>query len=362
MLNRLLAGNDATQAPVADTLAHISKLLESPLGEERHTFILHHLCDHLAGDVRGYTVYGNESTGYQLNGLSGYDENFRQLAPQFGPFTEARARIISSRVSALYIENSDEVRNDLVTLGVTKAKSTLVIPFRDESATVLVLHKHSTPAFSRDDLSVVTEWINAEQHIASLHQERQLARLSLFEFARAFVEAAEAQDFSQLGHAARVTSYAMELGRAAELDSDQQNDLYLASMLHDIGKLGSSNWREEDEVHPQRGANLLAGSPLLLSATSGIRSHHERWDGTGYPDRLASEHIPLLGRIIAIADTFDKLSSERGQALPLHEVEKEILARSGKELDPELVDTFIKVLRQGKTTQEIKKIAKSLFL
>ena len=72
----------------------------------------------------------------------------------------------------------------------------------------------------------------------------------------------------------------------------------------------------EDEVHPQRGANLIASSPLLSRAARGIRAHHERWDGAGFPQELQGEAIPLLGRIVAVADAFDLLSSERGQALP----------------------------------------------
>src|SRR5690606_12313797 len=88
----------------------------------------------------------------------------------------------------------------------------------------------------------------------------------------------------------------------------------------------------------------------------GIRHHHEAWDGSGFPSGLRREAIPQLARIVAVAATFDVLSSERGQALPLREVEKAREARAGSELDPALVSLFINVLRQGKDTTELAKL------
>ena len=130
-------------------------------------------------------------------------------------------------------------------------------------------------------------------------------------------------------------------------------------MLHDVGKLGSGlELSVEDSQHPQRGANLVASSPLLAAATTGIRSHHENWDGTGFPDGLRKEEILILGRIVAVADTFDLLSSERGQALSPREVEQGLELRSGRELDPELVSLFVNILRQGKSTGELGRLDK----
>ena len=80
-------------------------------------------------------------------------------------------------------------------------------------------------------------------------------------------------------------------------------------MLHDIGKLGQDMALIEDAGHPERGANLLASASLLVNAISAIRHHHERWDGTGFPNKLKGSEVPLLARIVAVADIFDFLSS-----------------------------------------------------
>ena len=131
-------------------------------------------------------------------------------------------------------------------------------------------------------------------------------------------------------------------------------------MLHDIGKLGAGlDLSIEDIEHPQRGANMVASAGVLRNAAEGIRAHHENWDGSSFPSALRKEAIPLLGRIVAVADTFDVLSSERGQAMPLREVEKALEARSGRELDPSLVHLFINILRQGKSTSDLARLEES---
>lgn len=101
---------------------------------------------------------------------------------------------------------------------------------------------------------------------------------------------------------------------------------------------------------------MVASAAMLEEAAEGIRHHHESWDGSGFPAGLRKDAIPLLARIVAVADTFDVLSSERGQALPLREVEKQLEARSGKELDPSLVSLFGNILRQGRDTTELARL------
>ncbi|HZJ09217.1 MAG TPA: HD domain-containing phosphohydrolase, partial [Trueperaceae bacterium] len=174
------------------------------------------------------------------------------------------------------------------------------------------------------------------------------------------MQAFEAQDFAQLGHAERVTAYALALGRSLEVSQQQLVDLYFAAMLHDIGKLGTGlDLGIEDLDHPQRGANMVASAALLGNAAEAIRHHHENWDGSGFPSALRKEAIPLLARIVAVADTFDTLSSERGQAMPLREVEKALDTRAGSELDPTLVSRFGNILRQGRDTKELGRLQDS---
>jgi len=137
-------------------------------------------------------------------------------------------------------------------------------------------------------------------------------------------------------------------------------------ILHDLGKLGVSEeilqkpgpltepeW-EEVKRHPTTGSDLiLAISPSLDLLATAIRAHHERWDGTGYPDGLAGFDIPLFGRIVAVGDVFDAVTHRRGYRpgkLTHREGVKFVAERANRHLDPDLVSVFVDLDRQGLIT------------
>ena len=173
------------------------------------------------------------------------------------------------------------------------------------------------------------------------------------------VRTLEARDPYTSGHSFRVRDYTGRLADALDLSAKQKSQLRLAAKLHDIGKVGMPDGilnkstpltaEEIGEVrdHPVIGERIL--SPIIRNRNvlGGIRHHHERWDGTGYPDGLAGEQIPLLARIIAVADCFDALTSVRAYrtslspeaALAVMELE------AGSHFDPELVPVFAEVIR-----------------
>lgn len=103
------------------------------------------------------------------------------------------------------------------------------------------------------------------------------------------------------------------------------------------------------KTHPQLGATIASHAPRIADCLSGIRHHHERFDGSGYPDGLKGEAIPLEARILAIADAFSAMSSDRSyaSALPLEEVLEEIRRGAGKQFDPRLVEVFLPILRNS---------------
>jgi len=141
------------------------------------------------------------------------------------------------------------------------------------------------------------------------------------------------------------------------ISPSEMNDLHLGALLHDIGKVGvpdailnkpgaldKAEW-EIVRRHPVEGAELLADFPQLAGAVPVVRSHHERWDGTGYPDGLAGEAIPLGARLFALADTMDAMGSDRPYraALPYSAVRDEIRRMAGTQFDPSLVEAFLSV-------------------
>jgi len=182
--------------------------------------------------------------------------------------------------------------------------------------------------------------IHAEE-IAALHL-RTIEALAL---------AIEAKDNTTHRHLQRVQVYAVELGKKLHLGDADLQALRAASILHDIGKLAvpehiiskpgklTAEEFEKMKIHPIVGAEILARVEFPYDVVPVVRSHHEKWNGTGYPDGLAREAIPLGARILSTVDCLDALASDRQyrRALPLAEAMAVVAAESGKSYDPEIV-------------------------
>jgi diguanylate cyclase (GGDEF)-like protein/putative nucleotidyltransferase with HDIG domain len=166
--------------------------------------------------------------------------------------------------------------------------------------------------------------------------------------------AIEAKDHTTHDHLQRVQIYAVEVGKELCLDEPQLEALRAAALLHDIGKLAVPEHiiskpgkltREEFEkmkIHPVVGAEILERVRFPHPVTPIVRSHHERWDGTGYPDGLRGQSIPIGARILAAVDCLDALASHRQyrRALPLDEAMSKVAAESGKAFDPQVVEVL----------------------
>ena len=177
------------------------------------------------------------------------------------------------------------------------------------------------------------------------------------EIVRRLGQAAESRDEETGRHIERIGAMCHRLGLAAGMSVDQAEQLRDASAMHDLGKIGipdhilhkpgpfTPEEREIMKAHTTIGAAILAGSrsPLVQMAEVIALTHHERWDGSGYPAALMGEEIPLVGRICAICDVFDALMSKRTykEAWTLESALAEIQAQSGRAFDPELVAIFL---------------------
>jgi len=163
--------------------------------------------------------------------------------------------------------------------------------------------------------------------------------------------AIEAKDQSTHQHLMRVRVYVSEIGKMLGLDQSMMQALLTASFLHDIGKLAApehiinkpgkltSEEFEKMKIHPVVGADILERVRFPYPVVPIVRSHHESWDGTGYPDGLRGEEIPIGARILTVVDCFDALASERPyrKALPLAEAMAHVKSRSGIQFDPKIV-------------------------
>jgi diguanylate cyclase (GGDEF)-like protein/putative nucleotidyltransferase with HDIG domain len=172
--------------------------------------------------------------------------------------------------------------------------------------------------------------------------------------------AIEAKDHTSHDHLRRVRVYAVEIGKEMGLSDPDLEALRAAALLHDIGKLAipepiiskpdklTPEEFEKMKIHPAVGAEILERVAFPYPVVPLVRAHHERWDGSGYPDGLKGEQIPLGARILAAVDCLDAMASARQyrRALPLEEAMQEVVAMAGKGLDPAVVDVLARRYRE----------------
>lgn len=215
--------------------------------------------------------------------------------------------------------------------------------------------------FSHDDLRRMQLFAGPLAHALDNARLYASQRRQFLETVTALAEAIDKRDPYTGGHIRRVVSYSLLLGWELGLDRDELEQLRLAATLHDVGKIAvpdeilrkpAALEPEEQEImrrHPVDGAEIAARSRQLRPLLPGIRSHHERLDGLGYPDGLTDSEIPLLPRIIAVADTYDAITTSRPyrRALSAEEAAEEILQGAGSQFCPRVVEAFRRLYRRG---------------
>jgi putative nucleotidyltransferase with HDIG domain len=201
--------------------------------------------------------------------------------------------------------------------------------------------------------------IEEEQHNTERLNARLAAASSDMEFQalgtlQALLAAVDAKDSYTAAHSVNVAELALAINCHLQHPGDA---MYLerAALLHDIGKIGvseellskpanldASEW-ETMRQHPGAGSEIIAAVPFMAGIVDIVRHHHERWDGSGYPDRLAGEDIPLEARILAVADGYDAMITERpySEALSAEQARDEVVRCSGRQFDPAVVDAFL---------------------
>src|SRR6201992_51982 len=231
---------------------------------------------------------------------------------------------------------------------------------RDETELIREIERLRTELTRREQEAADKER-QLERDAGDLRETFKAERLRSQQLQRSYMatvvalsNAVEARDAYTGKHAERVAAYGMEIARAAGTARPDAPELEFGFLLHDIGKVAvpdsilykpgplTSEERALMARHPAIGAEIVGQIEFLTDATQIVRSHHERWDGMGYPDGLAGEQIPLAARVFAVADVLDALTTDRPYraGFPLRQARAMISEESGSHFDPDVIDAF----------------------
>lgn len=286
-------------------------------------------------------------------------------AEGFFPPASIVEEVISSGLSTLVrdIQSDERYRG----LGVSPSTSSIMCaPIVAAGEVLGALYAESSAGTPFDEVSLellaaVGSQVGMLAHRLRLGREKEDL---FFSSVRALAGAVDAKDHYTKGHSERVTAYAVRLARHVGMSQEETETIQLSAILHDIGKIGVPEGilnkpgpLTDEELmlvreHPVRGREIVAAikSPVIPHVLEGVLHHHERWDGSGYPDGLAGLDIPLVGRILALADAFDAMTTDRPyrEAYPAEYAVSLVGEGAGSQFDPELAGKFLDLYYAGR--------------
>ena len=309
-----------------------------------------------------------------------HDPHRRLERPEI-PFTPIRTvteRVFEEGVGLLSLDAvSDERLEGSKSVLLQSVRSIMAAPIASAKQVFGIVYLDTHRTLRKDDEDTL-DWLVAVAYQAGLVMEK----LMLLEQQRTMTESLmcglaasiDARDGMTAGHSARVAHYSVGIARTMELDKELRTAIYYAALLHDYGKIGiddavlrkparlTADEFEHIRQHPKFTFDILskiAFPPSLANLPMMAASHHERWDGKGYPWGLAGTDIPLAGRIIAVADVFDSLTRERHyrQPMPVEEVVELLVRERGEQFEPETLDAFLTYYETELKDKELRREA-----
>ena len=286
---------------------------------------------------------------------------------------EEAKKLLSKNIGA---EAKQLLKGTLYQMEIFEAAVCISSYFREDLLGVLLLgEKKNGRKFAQDELdffaalaSDVAMAIRNALLFKELELELDRKHRLFIHTTVALAAAIDAKDHYTHGHTARVTNLSLEIARRlAQKNKEVSNEkflehLHIASLLHDIGKIGipesilnkegplNEEERKKMQEHPVLGTTILQPIKELEDAILGVRYHHEKYDGTGYPEGLKGNQIPLIASIISVADTFDAMTTDRPyrRGLSKEEAVKELERVSGRQLDPEVTKALVELFQENK--------------
>ncbi len=315
----------------------------------------------LHAEIGYIIIHDREIDTLRVNTLVGYEP--ATTGDVYVPIkdTSVSAWVIKNAKPLLISDINDTPQFDRFSTIGFERKTVICSPLTVKNeviGTITVVNKSDGSTYSNEDLGLLST-IAAQASIAiknaMLYDEQQKTYLNTI---HALVSAIEASDSYTRGHSDRVTKYSLAIAKKIGLSPDRLKIMERAAILHDIGKIGinlsllhkvgklTPEDIEDLQQHPNIGIRILEPIEFLTDVRLCIAQHHERFDGKGYPNRVSGDQLLLEARILAVADSFDAMTSDRPyrKALALDVAIKELVDNRGTQFDPEIVPVFVELL------------------
>lgn len=253
-------------------------------------------------------------------------------------------------------------------VAAARVRSAICAPLISREKVLGIIYLDSTDKsnlYTKDDLALLSAMALKAGIAVDNARLYDDMRTMFFNTVETLVRAIQARDPYTSGHSGRVSRYCLQMAEKLHLGTKEKQHAYLTALLHDIGKIGipdellnrpgklSDDEHKRVRGHVQVGANMLKALGEMSPVVPLILHHHEAWDGSGYPDGLSGEEIPLISRIVAVADTFDAMTSDRPyrKARTKADAVAELKRCSGTMFDPKVVEIFLEVIDQQPTAE-----------
>lgn len=297
-------------------------------------------------------------------------EKTGQLVPiasrQFG--RKGKFLLSHRALSDVVVRKNGIILNPNLSDSTADGRGRAILPMIHNEKIICICHletKDAKVGFSEQDLAFAYALVHRSAPSFETLMIRKEIDQWLVGTVESLIATVESKDTYTRGHSERVCKYSMSMAEELKLDSDTKRLLMVSSLLHDVGKIGipdnilkkasllTSEEYEEMKLHPNLGVKIVSHLPNASRFISGVKHHHEKWDGTGYPDGLVGEDIPFFARIVAIADVFDAMVSGRSYSGFVDQAEAVERLEEEKELfDPDIFKAFIRGYERGSLTQK----------
>ena len=273
------------------------------------------------------------------------EERFRRLVSRFSDHDWSRPLVKNHTAGTLFGSEWPGLRN-FILMAIGEGGH--------RSGWLMVCNMRDGREFGSIEASLVTSVATIlGTHVRNIELYEQHEDL-LISFVRSLVSSLDAKDNYTRGHSDRVALIARRLGEEIGLPPEDLHDVFVSGLLHDIGKIGVDDrilqkpgkLTDEEfaaiQQHPTIGYNILVGLRNLQSVIPGVRSHHETYDGKGYPDKLVGEEIPLMARLLAVADSYDAMRSDRPyrKGMDVERIDSIFRAGAGEQWDKKVIDAY----------------------